>query len=265
MYSKITIARKYLHYWLTSSNGKGHGVHSPFVFDFITKVLNDKKKHPVFHQIELVRLQLLKNKEFIEVEDFGAGSALVKTNLRRVDKMAMSSLKKKKYAQLLFKITSYYQPKTIVELGTSFGITTSYLAAANPSSKIYTLEGDRNISIIALKNFKKLSMENIELIPGAFSKTLPLLLMQQQKFDLIFIDGNHKEEPTIDYFNQFLKHLNENTMMIFDDIHWSREMENAWEFIKNHQSVTLSVDLFFFGIVCFKKDFKEKQHFKIRF
>ena len=137
MYSSLQLAKKYVHYLLTAHNGKGHGVHSPFVFDFIIHVLNDKKKYDCYPKIESVRKQLLKNNNTIEVEDFGAGSAVIPFKNRMVKDIAASSLKKKKYAQLLFRVAKYYDSKTIVELGTSFGISTSYLASPNSNSKVF--------------------------------------------------------------------------------------------------------------------------------
>jgi predicted O-methyltransferase YrrM len=265
LYSSFAIAKKYLSYWLNASNKNGHGVHSPFVFDFIIHVLNDRKKEPCFEAIESKRHSLKKNHDFIEVEDFGAGSSVIKSNQRQISRIANSSLKSAKYAQLLHRMVKYFRPKNIVELGTSFGITSAYLAKGNPDAQLYTFEGAASISDIAQQNFKKLGIQNIELINGDFGKTLPPFLEKNILIDFAFIDGNHREKPTTDYFNSILSHCNEHSILVFDDIYWSAEMESAWDFIKNNQSVTLSVDLFFVGIVFFRKDFKEKQHFAIQF
>ena len=265
MYSYFILARKYISYWFTSSNNKGHGVHSPFVFDFITSILNDKKEQHAFIIIEQLRSQLYKKKSFIEVEDFGAGSGLIKSNKRRIDKIAKSSLKPKKYAQLLYRIVQYYKPKTIIELGTSFGLTTAYLAKANETATIFTFEGSKSIANISLQHFKKLALTNVNLILGEFSTTLPEFISNNPTIDFAFIDGNHRKKPTLDYFKQLLPLTNEKSIIIFDDIHWSPEMESAWNEIKQHPSVTLSIDLFFIGLVFFKNDFKVKQHFTIQF
>ena len=250
---------------MTASNRKGHGVHSPFVFDFITKVLNDKSEKDCYNEIEVIRNQLLKNNSSIEVEDFGAGSSIIKSNTRQIHKIAASSLKSKKFAQLLHRIVAYYQPKTCIELGTSLGTTTAYIAKANPNAKVVSFEGSNQIADIAQNNFEQLCINNIELIRGDFEKTLPVFIKRNAAIDFVFIDGNHRKKPTIAYFEALLNLANEQSIFVFDDIHWSEEMEAAWDFIKNHQSVSLSVDLFFIGIVYFKNDFKEKQHFKIQF
>lgn len=265
MYSSFQLAKKYLHYYFTASNGKGHGTHSPFVFDFIVNVLNDKKKYDCYDRIEVVRQQLKRDSSIIEVEDFGAGSTVIKSDKRIVKDIANSSLKSPKFAQLLFRIVQYYKPENVLELGTSFGITTAYLACGNATAKIFTCEGASQIASIAQQNFKQLSINNIALFQGDFAKTLPGLLSSINKIDFAFIDGNHRKEPTLQYFQQLLKLSDNNTILIFDDIHWSKEMENAWSAIQQDVAVTLTIDLFFIGIVCINNNIKVKQHFSIRY
>ncbi|MBS1742517.1 MAG: class I SAM-dependent methyltransferase [Bacteroidetes bacterium] len=265
MYTSFQLAKKYLQYYLTASNGKGHGVHSPFVFNFITKVLNDRTQYEEYNAIELLRKKLLSDKNAIEVEDFGAGSSVIKSNQRLIGKIAVSSLKPKKYAQLLYRIARYYQPSVIVELGTSLGITTAYLAQANKKAHVYTLEGARSIAAIARSNFHTLSLSNVTITEGNFSVTLPDLLQKLPVVDLAFVDGNHRKEPTLQYFQQLLLKTSPQSILVFDDIHWSKEMEEAWEIIQQHPSVTLSIDLFFIGLVFFSPEYKVKQEFTIRY
>lgn len=264
MYSRFQLAIKYLHYYLMASNSKGHGVHSPFVFDFIRNVLNDKTQYVDYKKIEERREELLKDSSNIEVEDFGAGSAIISTTQRPVNKIAASSLKPKKYAQLLYRIVKYYQPRNIVEVGTSFGITTLYLAAGS-KARVYSLEGASSIADIASRSFVYSGMKNIDLIKGPFHTTLPNLLSHIPYPGLAFIDGNHRKLPTMEYFYQLIRISTPSTILIFDDIHWSKEMEEAWKQIKSAPEVTLTIDLFFLGIVLLRKDFKVKQHFLIRF
>jgi len=265
MFSKFQLAKKYLQYFFTASSGKGHGIHSPFVFDLIKNVLRNKKENDWYLIIETARQKLLKQKAEIEVNDLGAGSGLIKTNKRAVADIARSSLKPKKFSQLLYRMVNYYQPKTILELGTSLGITTSYLAAADPNAKVYTIDGSPAIANIAQITFDRFDLKNIELITGDFNDILPGLLSRLQTIDLAFIDGNHRKGPTLDYFQQLVKHSAATSILVFDDIHWSAEMEEAWGIIQQHPSVTLTIDLFFIGIVFLNPDFKIKQHFIIRF
>ena len=153
MYGHFTLALKYLRYLFTAANGKGHGVHSPFVFEFITRVLNDNRRFYAFDAIEKIRTQLLSNHALIEIQDFGAGSRVAKTNTRKISDVAKGSLKPAKYSQLLFRMIDFYAPKQIIELGTSLGITTAYLASANPAAKVTTFEGSSTNSPFGMDNF----------------------------------------------------------------------------------------------------------------
>lgn len=265
MYSSSTLALKYLRYWLTASNGKGHAVHSPFVFEFITNVLNDKREFDCFRYIESIREELKHNHTEITVPDFGAGSRLELDKKRKVSVIANSSLKPKKYSRLLFRMVHFYKPETILELGTSFGITTSYFSFANPSSEIITMEGAPAIAYIAKQNFKQLHLTNIKVVEGNFDETFSSVTSQLSTINFAFIDGNHRKQPTLNYFYQLLNKSTQSTILIFDDIHWSAEMEAAWNEIKQHSSVTLTIDLFFIGIVFFRPEQKTKEHFTIRF
>ena len=265
MYSSFRIAFKYLSYYLTAANGKGHGIHSPFVFDFITKVLNNRTKYEDYSKVEDVRKELLKNQTILTIEDHGAGSSSSASKERSVSSIASRAVKSKKYAQLLYRVVKYFQPDSIIELGTSLGVTTSYFALATPGAKVFTLEGATGVANIARKNFATLQLQNVKLIEGNFDYTLPSVLYHLPSVDLAFVDGNHRREPTENYFHWLLEKAKTGSIFIFDDIHWSKGMEQAWEHIKTHPAVRCSIDLFFFGIIFFRQEFKEKQHFTIRF
>lgn len=265
MYSSVTLGFKYAKYYLTASNGKGHGIHSPFVFDFITNVLNDNRHFYAYDFIEQCRENVLRDNKVLEIEDFGAGSTTTKSKERKVKEIACSALKPKKFGQLMFRIVNYFRANTIVELGSSLGITTAYLASANLKGTVYTFEGAKQVAAIARQNFDYLSLKNIELIEGNFDDTLSEILRKINLVDLAFVDGNHRRDPTIRYFEQLLEKSTEFSIFIFDDIHWSKEMEEAWKYIQHHSLVTLTIDLFFIGIVFFRKEQKVPQHYTIRF
>jgi predicted O-methyltransferase YrrM len=272
MYSSIQLAFKYLNYYFSASNGKGHGIHSPFVFDFVTNVLNDKQEYTDYEKVENLRQKLLNDRSVLTIEDYGAGSSSSKSNQRTVASITKHAVKPKKYGQCLYRIVKYYQPQTIIELGTSLGITTSYLSLAKPDATIFTLEGATEVANVARQNFQTLELANlpdrqagIKLIEGNFDYTLPAILYQLPTVDFAFIDGNHRHDPTLNYFNQLLAKTNNNSILILDDIHWSAEMERAWNEIKEYPAVRCTIDLFFIGIVLFRQEFKEKQHFTIRF
>lgn len=265
MYSRWQLTQKFLRYYLTASNGKGHGVHSPFVYEFITHVLNDHTQYEAYAQIEALRKELLVEKALIDVEDLGAGSAVSKTKQRSIGSIAKHAAKSPKWGQLLYRLVHYYQPETILELGTSLGISSAYMAMANPNAHIITGEGCNAIAAEAVRNFHSLHLSQIELVEGNFDDTLQPILNIMQVVDMAYIDGNHRLEPTLRYFEQILPATHNFSLIVLDDIHWSREMEQAWQQIKAHPSVRLSIDLFFIGLVFFREEIKVKQHFTIRF
>ncbi len=265
MYSPLQLAAKYIRYYFTASNGKGHGIHSPFVFDFITKVLNDKKAYTAYGKIENLRRQLLQDQRLLLVDDFGAGSVTGNKKQRSIASIAGNAAKPKKLGQLLYRFVQYYRPSYIIELGTSLGLSAAYLATANPAAGVTTCEGAGSIATVAKENFSSLGIPNIEIREGNFDDTLPVLLKNFRLVDLAFIDGNHRKEPTTRYFEQLLQKISKNGVIILDDIHWSEEMEAAWAQVKSHPASMLTIDLFFIGLVFFSPDFKVKQHFIIRF
>ncbi len=265
IYNSWQVAIKYFKYYLAASNGKGHGMHSPFVYDFIRNVLNDKQQFPEYEVVEKLRLQLLERKEEVEVEDFGAGSGISNSKKRVVASIARHAVKSKKYSQLLFRIVRKYRPEQVIELGTSLGVSTSYFSLANPSASIITIEGSPAIAKIAKQNFDQLGFNNIKLLVGNFDTVLPTILNEKSEIQFAFIDGNHQYESTVQYFKALLPAIQNDSVVILDDIHWSSGMEKAWEEIGKHKQVKCTIDLFFFGLVFFREEFREKQHFRIRF
>jgi predicted O-methyltransferase YrrM len=265
LYTPLQLTWKYLHYWLTASNGKGHGTHSPFVYDFIEAVLNDPGNIPQATAIEACRGQFKADGRLIEVDDFGAGSVQLKQKQRRVSDIARTSLKPVKYAQLLHRMVRHYQPKTILEIGTSLGITTQYLAVGNPNATVYTLEGSEQIAAIAEAGWQQNKLTNIRLKKGEFNSALPGLLNNLHSIDFAFIDGNHQYQPTLDYVELILAKATDQTILVLDDIHWSPAMEKAWKKLQAHPRVRISIDLFFIGILLINPAFKARQDFRIRY
>ncbi|MBK9732031.1 MAG: class I SAM-dependent methyltransferase [Chitinophagaceae bacterium] len=258
----LFLMKEYLHY-LLKARGVGN-MHSPFVYDFMVRVLNDKRHFYAYDEIETLRNRLLLQKEEIDITDYGTGATATTTSQRTISYLLKTSAKPPRQAQLLFRIAVFYQCRQILELGTSLGFSAMYLAASGANTKVITLEGAPALAERARKNFEAPGMKNIEVMAGPFEKTLPLALQQTQKVDLIFFDGNHRKEPTLNYFRQALDYTNDDSIFIFDDIHWSPEMKAAWISIKAHPQVTLTIDLFFFGIVFFRKQLS-KQNFVLRF
>ncbi len=267
--NKISFLLNYLIYFFTADNR--HDIHSPFVFNFVNDILNDKSPYPVYQKIEALRHKLLKDETEIAVTDYGAGSELIErlqvqsTFVKRsIKNIAKNSAKPARYAQLLFRLAGYLQPKSMIELGTSLGISACYQAVAVPNTRLITCEGSEEIANCARRNFKELKIENAEVVTGNFDYTFREVLNRFETVDWIFFDGNHRKAPTLEYFSIALKKVNQNTVFIFDDINWSTEMKEAWQEIKQNPLVTVSIDIYMMGIVFFNKDLS-RQHFVIRY
>ena len=265
VYSSLRLVQKYIRYYLHGANSKGHGIHSPFVFDFVLHVLNNKSGYFPLSCIHSLRERMKKDMEMLSIEDHGAGSRVANSKSRTVSKLAKTAVKPAKYGEMFYRLVRHYQPQLIVELGTSLGITTSYLASAQPNGQVITIEGSKAIHERASKNFEELSMRNIKALHGNFDHVLPEVLKELPYVDLAYIDGNHRYEPTLHYFHQLLAKVSNHSILVFDDIHWSTEMEQAWHYIKQHKRVTATIDVFFLGFVFFRNEFKSQQHFTIRF
>lgn len=243
--------------------GGPHSVHSPSVFELLTQVLVTERKFQCFEKIEIQRAALFQDKRSIRVNDLGAGSRVAKNDIRKISAIAKYVLQNKKCAQSIFKIAEHYRPDTIIELGTSLGITTSYLASISRNTQVYSIEGSSEIAAIGRESLQNLGLDNVEIVTGSFETILPELLKKNGRADLILIDGNHRYAPTIKYFEEILPYCHENSILIFDDIHWSSEMEKAWEEIRTNNKIKISVDFFHFGLLMFNK-VQEKQHFCLR-
>lgn len=252
--------RSFIAFLLASTNK--HGIHSPFVYHLVAKCFNGKTNTSKIELFKKIQKSLFSNLNSITITDYGKGSSVFKSNVRKVSDIAKIAGITQKKAKLLLRVADYFNPKNILEIGTSVGLGTSVLSIGNPAAQVVTLEGCKNTAEVAEKLFKKNHLNNIELFVGNFNETLAAVL-SDKPFDLIYFDGNHQKEATLQYFNQCLEAAHNNSVFIFDDIHWSPEMQLAWEEIKNHPKVTVTIDTFFWGMVFFRKE-QKKQHFTIR-
>lgn len=253
--------KSYLKFLWHSKNE--HAVHSPFVFTLITKCFYDRKSKPEYSILKDHRNSLLKNQNTIEVTDFGAGSRVFKSNTRQISQIAKTAGISPKRAKLLFRITNYFQPENILEIGTSLGLATSALALGNPKAKITTLEGCPETAKIAQLQLQKFNINNVKSVVTEFSTYFKTQNPQPTTYNLIYFDGNHSKTATLAYFELLLPTITNDSVWIFDDIHWSQGMEEAWEEIKKHPKVTVTIDTFQWGLVFFRRE-QPKEHFVIR-
>jgi predicted O-methyltransferase YrrM len=233
------------------------------VFEFVKNVLEDQRNYYAFSSVESLRQLLKQDNQKLNITDLGAGSLKNNKAQRSIKSIASTSLSSPLSCKILFKTINQYKPKTILELGTSLGISTLYQHFAAMNAKLITLEGAGEIADLAAKNFERLEVKSIELIRGDFDETLPIALKKLKKLDYVFLDGNHRKAPTLSYFKKCLEFAHENSVFVIDDIYWSEEMTEAWQQIKDHPKVTLSIDLFFMGLVFFRKENKVKEDFKL--
>lgn len=238
-----------------------HGVHSPFVYKLITDCFYDTKKKEAYNIIQAYRNQLFKTKHTINVTDLGSGSRVFKSNQRPISKIAKNAGITYKRAKLLHRLVTYLKAKTVLELGTSLGMATSAMAVHNPKTNIITIEGCPETAKIAKTQFLAFNFNNIQILNNNFSKVLKTI--KNQPFDLIYLDGNHQKEATLEYFEALTKMTHNDTVVILDDIHWSQGMTEAWKSIQEHPMVTVTIDTFFWGFVFFRTE-QAKEHFKIR-
>jgi predicted O-methyltransferase YrrM len=247
-------------------SGSRHSVHSPFVYTLVDSVFKNKAGNTAINEIVKLRNSLSHNSRMIEITDFGSGSNHKSYSHRfeNISTIVKKSSISKAYGLLLFRLVEYFKPQTVIELGTSLGISSLYMAMANPEAKVITVEGCTTKSEQASANFNALNVTNIELHIGRFDIILPDLINQTRELDFAFIDGNHTYEATVANFNALLAIAHNDTVFVFDDIHWSPGMQKAWDEITDHEKVTVSIDLFRMGIVFLRKELS-KQKFVIRF
>lgn len=244
-----------------------HSLHSPFLFALYTQVIRvDNRREVVFDPIKGLTRKLRQSRQQITITDFGAGSKVNASQQRAIGDIARHSIKPARFGRLLFRLIRRFQAKTIIDLGTSLGITTAYIAEA---AKVYdghvsTFEGCPQTAAVAARNFGQLAMTNVDIVVGNIDDTLPEKVATSKPIDLVFFDANHRYEPTVRYFETCLTNIHNDTVFVFDDIHWSAEMEQAWDYIKAHPTVTVTVDLFWVGLVFFRKE-QPRQDFILRF
>lgn len=249
------------HFFTAKRNG--HGIHSPFAYQLCEEVFYNSNLFYDFEVLQKIRAELLADNTTLQVEDFGAGSKTFTGNTRKIKDIAQKGISPVKQSEIIYKLINFLNCRQCIELGTSIGINTLYLAKGNKHTDITTIEGSKSIIEFAMALAKKNNTHNIKFIHAKFDDALPALLKSIAPPDLLYIDGNHTYEATMKYFNMAVEHKHNNTVFIFDDIYWSPGMTKAWEEIKTHREVTMSIDAFYFGLVFFKEEIKEKRDLRL--
>ena len=235
-------------------------LHSPFVFGLVNAVLEDRRWYYAFRDVERIRSKMLESSVALELTDLGTGHSNRRATVRQVARQSGSSMRQ---GRLLFRLANWAAPATMLEFGTSVGLGAMYLASGMRSARLVTMEGSADCAAVARTNLRILDLNNAEVLTGDFSAVLPEALKRLQSLDLIFFDGNHRPEPTLQYFESCLPHAAAHTVFVFDDAYWSPGMTRAWEQIKQHPRVTLTVDFFDLSLAFINPEFREQQHFKV--
>ena len=256
---RIHFIINYLSHSLKANNE--HSVHSPFIYGLYTNSIRARDNYYIFDKIEKERKLLLANHSTIAIKDFGAG-AVDTSKTRKISSIANSSLVPAENAQMLFRLLRHLQVKNVLELGTSFGTTTAYLASCKSNVNVQTMEGCPQTASIAKKVFSNLGLNSIQLHLGDISNNIHKILEHTPKIDAVFFDANHTKKATLNYFDLCLNNIHNDSVFIFDDIYWSREMTQAWTIICANPKVKVSIDLFRFGLIFFRKE-QAKQHYRL--
>jgi len=239
-----------------------HGLHSPFMYKLATECFYDKKKYSEYQKLKSYHYELLQQNQELQINDLGAGSRKFKSNRRKIKDISKISGSNLQDMKLYYRIAKYFQPQNILELGTSLGKASYSFSLGNPSATIITVEGDFNIALTAQKLLSS-KQESIKVVHQNFDDFLDELNQTNKKFDLILMDGNHRLNPTLKYFEKLLKHIHKDTVIMVDDIYWSDEMKQAWQHLQQHPAVRQSIDTFHFGMLFFRPE-QFKQNFMIR-
>ncbi len=241
----------YLRHLLTARSTAGHGVHSPYIYDFLTKVVRNKTDVKIVSQVESLRRNMLSDKRSIMVTDLGAGSVTRAGGERRVAEIARTAALPAKEAGLLSRIVRSKEQGIILELGTSLGISTLALALAAPERRVITVEGCPVLAAIARENLLKYGAANAEVLAMEFSAAIESLRNEGLSVSFAFIDGNHRGTALDEYVSKIAA-MGDNMIIVADDIRLTKEMFRAWRSVAASGIATVSMETLRLGILFIK-------------
>ena len=253
----IRLLLKYLKFYFSARTI--YDLHSPFLVEFTTAVVEDQRHFYAFSFAEDIRERLKQDRTKVSIVELGAGSLVSSKKDRSIQDIVRHTAITPSTGRQLFRIINQFQPSTMLELGTSLGISTIYQAFGNYKAQMITVEGNPNLHPWSEQAFFLCDLKNIEQLEGSFAEKLPIALKKLKKLDYLFIDGDHRMDKTLAYFETCLDSLHNESIVIIADIHWSLDMERCWDKLKAHPKITLSIDLFNLGILFFREELKEKK------
>ncbi len=260
----FSISWKYLIHWLHSGRKNGFGIHSPYVYVLVRNVIYNKKREKVPSEIIEYHKSIRNSREKIVINDLGAGSRITKSGQRSLASLARRSSVTYRQGALLYRLAKWYRPAELIEFGTGLGISTAYLAAGAGTVPFTSIEGSCGKHAFAVSHAEESGLKQVELIRGEFKNHFRGLVNKASDHLLVFIDGDHRYGPTIEKVKAILenKKITE-FILILDDIYWSKEMERCWNECRNDPGISISLDLFYFGILI-KRPEMAKKHYMLK-
>lgn len=264
--SPIKLFVKYIVYKFIARHRKGFGIHSPFTFALLNKTFREKIPSSVKEKARDYKKGFLSNKEVLPRSILGAGALLHNGERKKalVSQIMRQTAIPSHYGNLLYLLSKHFGTDGILELGTGLGMSTLYLAIGAPSGTVVSVEGHQPYAQRAEQELKKVDVNNVRIVTAQFEEALEKLKSERKQFGLFYIDGDHTLSSTISNFERCIDISTQNAIFIFDDIHWSDEMEQAWKTIKQHAKCRISMDLFRMGIVFINEKFL-KQDYIVRY
>ncbi len=242
--------------------GNEHDLHSPFLYQWYVFLKHfDKRRDKYSALSKPIKHFYQQHVSAIEVIDFGAGGILKrKTPVEILKRETLPA----KWSTLVLALIRYHQPKVFLELGTSTGISTAIWSSEMPFAQILTFEGSPQLCRLSCQLFEHLRLNSIELIEGNLDQTLAQRLFNlNKKVDFVFIDANHRLEPTVRYVEQLMPYLHDESIVVLDDINFSSEMYKAWNQVTNLEQVKVSIEFRRIGVLMFRSGI-HKQHFRLK-
>lgn len=225
-------------------------ISDPEILNLLKNFLNLNQRKTIYNEIENLRVSAGQDNSKIDFYELGAKRQFKRS--KRIKDILSKSVSPKQKCELLQNISKKAGEGVIVEIGTSLGFVSAYLAIGNSEKSVFTFEGNPTIVDFANRMHKNLNINNVFIVNGDFEDTLDKNLSKINLISFAFIDGNHQENATIRYFEKVLKKCNEDSIIVLDDIYWSKAMNQAWNKIKRYEQVSASIDLFQIGIVFLK-------------
>ena len=221
---------------------KGFGVHSPFVYDLITNVIEETCEFYAYRDISLVRLQLLQNEQFIQ---YGKKQLTVKKALKRY---GIST----KEGKFLFRLANHYKPHTMLSVGSSMGLAPLYLARYDSTVQCITLECVQDIAEIATQVLSKEKNPALSIKTGTYRALLPESIVQLQQIDCVYVDKNVGVNDWDTIFEQCEPFIHNATFFVLAGIRSSTEKQSYWTQFRQHPSITVAIDLYDLGLLFFQ-------------